>query len=229
MRADGRAWPGGCVRAQNADGRGALSGEQSRAGAGLQGTRHRAFHPAAVQQPHGQPCGHHRGVPGGRRGGQGLSLIHISGNGDAGAVSCPHHRRKGGRCTLVRSTAAPVCSSLPGLLSASQTGAPVRGPFPLLRKHGLFAGTDVYKRQVLESQFAHYFEMAERKSGITGENLLRILESRLDNIVYRAGFAMSQMCIRDSPHRTEIHRDRRSRYLGHPPRFQARPAYLHQL
>ena len=45
---------------------------------------------------------------------------------------------------------------------------------------------------VLESQFAHYFEMAERKSGITGENLLRILESRLDNIVYRAGFAMSR-------------------------------------
>ncbi len=45
---------------------------------------------------------------------------------------------------------------------------------------------------VLESQFARYFEMAERKSGITGENLLRILESRLDNIVYRAGFAMSR-------------------------------------
>lgn len=45
---------------------------------------------------------------------------------------------------------------------------------------------------VLESQFAHYFEMAERKAGITGENLLRILESRLDNIVYRAGFAMSR-------------------------------------
>ena len=45
---------------------------------------------------------------------------------------------------------------------------------------------------VLESQFAHYFEMAERKSGITGENLLRILESRLDNIIYRAGFAMSR-------------------------------------
>ena len=43
-----------------------------------------------------------------------------------------------------------------------------------------------------QNQFAHYFEMAERKSGITGENLLRILESRLDNIVYRAGFAMSR-------------------------------------
>ena len=45
---------------------------------------------------------------------------------------------------------------------------------------------------VLESQFAKYFEMAERKSGITGENLLRILETRLDNVVYRAGFAMSR-------------------------------------
>lgn len=45
---------------------------------------------------------------------------------------------------------------------------------------------------VLESQFAHYFELAERKAGITGENLLRILESRLDNVVYRAGFAMSR-------------------------------------
>lgn len=45
---------------------------------------------------------------------------------------------------------------------------------------------------VLESQFAGYFEMAERKVGITGENLLRILESRLDNVVYRAGFAMSR-------------------------------------
>ena len=45
---------------------------------------------------------------------------------------------------------------------------------------------------VLESQFEKYFEMAERQNGITGENLLRILESRLDNIVYRAGFANSR-------------------------------------
>ena len=45
---------------------------------------------------------------------------------------------------------------------------------------------------VLESQFAHYFELAEKKEGITGENLLTILESRLDNVVYRLGFAMSR-------------------------------------
>ncbi len=45
---------------------------------------------------------------------------------------------------------------------------------------------------VQEAQFHHYFEIAERKQGITGENLLQILESRLDNVVYRAGFASSR-------------------------------------
>lgn len=45
---------------------------------------------------------------------------------------------------------------------------------------------------VNEVQFHHYFEMAERKTGVTGENLLRILESRLDNVVYRAGLASSR-------------------------------------
>ena len=45
---------------------------------------------------------------------------------------------------------------------------------------------------VLESQFAHYFEMAEKKQGVTGSNLLSIVESRLDNVVYRLGFAMSR-------------------------------------
>ncbi len=45
---------------------------------------------------------------------------------------------------------------------------------------------------VLESQFAHYFEIANKKSGVTGENLLQVLESRLDNVVYRLGFALSR-------------------------------------
>lgn len=45
---------------------------------------------------------------------------------------------------------------------------------------------------VLENQFAKYFEMATKKQGIAGENLLRILESRLDNVVYRLGFASSR-------------------------------------
>lgn len=45
---------------------------------------------------------------------------------------------------------------------------------------------------ILEGQFRHYFDMAERKQGVTGENLLRILESRLDNVVYRLGWASSR-------------------------------------
>ncbi len=45
---------------------------------------------------------------------------------------------------------------------------------------------------VLESQFAHYFDLAEKKKGVTGENLLQILESRFDNVVYRLGFGLSR-------------------------------------
>lgn len=45
---------------------------------------------------------------------------------------------------------------------------------------------------VNEVQFRHYFEVAERKAGVTGENMLRILESRLDNVVYRIGLASSR-------------------------------------
>jgi small subunit ribosomal protein S4 len=45
---------------------------------------------------------------------------------------------------------------------------------------------------VLEKQFRGYYQEAHRKQGKTGENLLRILESRLDNVVYRAGFAKSR-------------------------------------
>ena len=45
---------------------------------------------------------------------------------------------------------------------------------------------------VQEKQFRKYFAMAEQKRGITGEMLLQILESRLDNVVYRAGFGSSR-------------------------------------
>jgi len=45
---------------------------------------------------------------------------------------------------------------------------------------------------ILERQFHNYYEEASRKRGKTGENLLQILESRLDNVVYRAGFAKSR-------------------------------------
>lgn len=45
---------------------------------------------------------------------------------------------------------------------------------------------------VLESQFSEYFEKAARRKGITGENLLQILETRLDNVIYRLGLGTSR-------------------------------------
>lgn len=45
---------------------------------------------------------------------------------------------------------------------------------------------------VLESQFSKYFDMAVQRRGVTGANLLQILESRLDNVVYRLGLATSR-------------------------------------
>ncbi len=49
---------------------------------------------------------------------------------------------------------------------------------------------------VLERQFRRYFEMATRQKGKTGENLIKILERRLDNVVYRLGFAPSRKAAR---------------------------------
>jgi small subunit ribosomal protein S4 len=45
---------------------------------------------------------------------------------------------------------------------------------------------------ILEGQFRSYYDKASRRSGITGENFLRMLELRLDNVVYRLGFAASR-------------------------------------
>jgi len=68
-----------------------------------------------------------------------------------------------------------------GRKKASEYGTQLRAKQKAKRYYG-----------VLEKQFYSYFEMAEKRQGITGENLLQILESRLDNIVYRAGFANSR-------------------------------------
>jgi small subunit ribosomal protein S4 len=54
---------------------------------------------------------------------------------------------------------------------------------------------------VLEAQFRRYFERAERQTGVTGVNLLRMLETRLDNTVYRLGLATS----RDHARQTVLH------------------------
>ena len=45
---------------------------------------------------------------------------------------------------------------------------------------------------VLEKQFRRYYQLADRRKGSTGENLLQLLEGRLDNVVYRMGFGVSR-------------------------------------
>jgi small subunit ribosomal protein S4 len=49
---------------------------------------------------------------------------------------------------------------------------------------------------VLESQFRNYFELASKQKGRTGENLVKLLERRLDNIIYRSGLAPSRKAAR---------------------------------
>lgn len=53
-----------------------------------------------------------------------------------------------------------------------------------------------YSYGVLEKQFRNYYKEATRRNGKTGDNLLQILESRLDNVIYRAGFARTRRAAR---------------------------------
>jgi small subunit ribosomal protein S4 len=84
------------------------------------------------------------------------------------------------KCAVVRRAYAPGMHGQ-GRTKASEYGTQLREKQKAKRYYG-----------VLERQFSSYFEMATRQSGKTGENLLAILETRLDNVVYRLGFAMSR-------------------------------------
>lgn len=92
---------------------------------------------------------------------------------------------KGTRCYSSK-CAVDVASYAPGQhgknrKKLSEYGVQLRAKQLVKRYYGL-----------LERQFYRYFEMAERKKGMTGENLLKLLESRLDNVIYLAGFASSR-------------------------------------
>src|SRR5690606_2958238 len=60
-----------------------------------------------------------------------------------------------------------------------------------------------YTYGLLERQFRNLFEKAARKRGVTGENLLRFLEARLDNVVFRLGFARTRRQ-RSEEHTSEL-------------------------
>ena len=86
-----------------------------------------------------------------------------------------------GKCALDRRPAQAPGQHGKGRKKMSEYGLQLREKQKARRYYG-----------VLESQFAKYFDMAVTRKGVTGENLLQILESRLDNVVYRLGFAMSR-------------------------------------
>lgn len=86
----------------------------------------------------------------------------------------------GDKCPMV-TRATPPGQHGQGRKKVSEYGLQLRAKQMTKRYYGL-----------IEGQFRKYFEMATRQSGMAGENLLRILESRLDNVVYRLGFANSR-------------------------------------
>ena len=73
---------------------------------------------------------------------------------------------------------------------------------------------------VLEKQFRGYYEKASRRSGVTGEELLRMLETRLDNVVYRLGFAASRAQARQLVRHGHFHVNGRRVNI---PSYQVRP------
>jgi small subunit ribosomal protein S4 len=84
------------------------------------------------------------------------------------------------KCALERRNYAPGQHGQ-GRIKVSDYGTQLREKQRVKRTYGL-----------LENQFRAYFEKAERLKGVTGENLLVLLERRLDSMVYRMGFATSR-------------------------------------
>ncbi len=86
-----------------------------------------------------------------------------------------------GKCAVARRAYAPGQHGQARNRKVSEYGKQLRTKQYARRYYG-----------VLEGQFRHYFEMATKMQGVTGENLLALLESRLDNVVYRLGLASSR-------------------------------------
>ncbi len=86
-----------------------------------------------------------------------------------------------GKCALDRRSYAPGQHGQARMKKSSEYGKQLRTKQVAKRYYS-----------VLEGQFRHYFELAEKMPGAAGENLLTLLESRLDNVVYRMGLASSR-------------------------------------
>jgi len=89
------------------------------------------------------------------------------------------------KCPLERRNYAPGQHGLRRRAKVSEYGVQLREKQKVKRIYGVF-----------EQQFRRYFEMATHQKGRTGENLLKLLERRLDNVLYRLGFAPSRKSAR---------------------------------
>lgn len=98
---------------------------------------------------------------------------------------------KGERCFKEKCSFETRKGKIPGQHGGGKTKKPTGYAVQLREKQKV---KRIYG--VLEKQFRLYFERAERKKGVTGHNLLAILEQRLDNVVYRLGFAPSRAAAR---------------------------------
>lgn len=89
------------------------------------------------------------------------------------------------RCPLESKNYAPGQHGLNRRMKFSEYGVQLREKQKVKRIYGL-----------LESQFHSYFVKANKQKGVTGENLIQLLESRFDNVVFRLGFAPSRKAAR---------------------------------
>jgi small subunit ribosomal protein S4 len=94
-------------------------------------------------------------------------------------------RCKSEKCAVERRAYAPGMRMTKRRRSSSEYNMQLREKQKIRRIYG-----------ILERQFHTYFVKASRKQGVTGENLLQFLEMRLDNIIYRLGFAPSRSAAR---------------------------------
>jgi len=85
------------------------------------------------------------------------------------------------KCPIESRNYAPGQHGLSRRAKISEYGVQLREKQKIKRMYGL-----------LETQFRNYFEKAIKQKGITGENLIKLLERRLDNVVFRLGFAASR-------------------------------------
>ncbi|GHU57675.1 30S ribosomal protein S4 A [Clostridia bacterium] len=101
-----------------------------------------------------------------------------------------------------RTPVSKRCKSLgisPAILGYTDKKETKRHARPNMRKKVSEYGLQLKEKQklkfiygVLERQFYHYYELAVKRHGVTGENLLELLESRLDNVVFRMGAAITR-------------------------------------